>query len=1074
MICKKEDHKTSDHERYTASLKRSKNYKAQSYQYASPSKQILKAKAKAFPRYTHYGFNDYIPNDCRNYLSKFDAKDDDGYLLEYSFVSKAFRVFNTRKQQVEETYHVTFDEKKHVPGVITLNEPDIPHTEDAEGPPDLINTEGTHEQNVQDEQIITQSIEGPSGNNIEVLVSIIEYLVPDVPQSQISNQASTISYHVPQNRCSKDQHIKLVNIIGDPGKGMLTRSMASKLTVSSARECLFDDFLSKIEPKKMFGALKHQVWVDAIQEELNQFYKYKVIVRKKELTMLKPLHQCACLNGKLKEEVYVKQPPRFKSSEFLDYVCKLDKALYGPKQAHMVWCLKGTPTLGLYYLKCSSFDLKGYSDSDYAGCNMDRKSTSGCCASIIWMKSQLSDYDIHYKMVPIFCNNTSAIAISNNPVLHSRTKHIDIREFWCTTISYDPSLPSNDSVACPLKEYLIKFSVMNDQKQLTLDFQTFCSSTGLDYNKRKYVTHPYPEAIKTKLAKVLGENYSSTEQINSIQQMIAYCLITRTEGLEASGAVSKQRQKPKSKKTPTETQVTPPSGPTEGSEQPHPLFSGNVPDPQDPERNIQRNGTRFPSTSLDEGTRKSELFPKSTVKTMPLPKGPLGDKDLEGSKPPANMELITTTVIDLSGTDAEYQVDETQSTRLSDDEDVFEAGEDMDKDTQADEEEHQSPPPNTDKPKPSHAQETQESDSDSSCPELKKYDNILPLTEKQLTDTLVQSTMDCLEKNITERAGLLKALIGGTETLKVVQEVVKDDQALNKKIGGLLIHKDLSKGTKVLDGGSDDLNGGIEVVEVVVKWLAGVICDEVVFENDHLEGVDGNVNSFDLGSFTERIVHSDAGEGVASIKRGRQDFLGDGVRDSATASGHSRLKVDLESSTWRRHHDYKVTLSRDENPIRTLEDYSKPSHEGYRNTIKLPIGNNVDPSPHGRILPLISLLNSFHWEGMQNSATIFAFVEYASSHTDKARRARFSKFEADFKQQQSEMTKKINTVLKAITDRIAGALPSDMVKNPKLNVNSTTLLSFAPSYPTIYPQCSSHPFTSTNAIKTCSEEASHS
>ncbi|GKE50624.1 hypothetical protein Tco_1481882, partial [Tanacetum coccineum] len=81
------------------------------------------------------------------------------------------------------------------------------------------------------------------------------------------------------------------------------------------------------------------------------------------------------------------------------------------------------------------FDLKGYSTSDYAGCNMDRKSTSakaeyvaaaGCCANILWMKSQLTNYDIIYKKVPIFCDNTSAIAISNNPVLHSRTKHIDI------------------------------------------------------------------------------------------------------------------------------------------------------------------------------------------------------------------------------------------------------------------------------------------------------------------------------------------------------------------------------------------------------------------------------------------------------------------------------------------------------------------------------------------------------------------------------------------------------------------------------------------------------------------------
>ncbi|GKA71072.1 hypothetical protein Tco_0777211, partial [Tanacetum coccineum] len=65
-----------------------------------------------------------------------------------------------------------------------------------------------------------------------------------------------------------------------------------------------------------------------------------------------------------------------------------------------------------------------------------------------------------------------------------------------------------------------------------------------------------------------------------------------------------------------------------------------------------------------------------------------------------------------------------------------------------------------------------------------------------------------------------------------------------------------------------------------------------------------------------------------------------------------------------------------------------------------------------------------------------AFVEYASSRTDEAgeglvsnfmasQDARLSKFEADFKQQQSEMTNKIDTVLKAITDRIAGALPSD-------------------------------------------------
>nr|GEV31464.1 retrovirus-related Pol polyprotein from transposon TNT 1-94 [Tanacetum cinerariifolium] len=65
--------------------------------------------------------------------------------------------------------------------VIAPNEHDIPHIKDAEGPPDLINTEGTHKKNGHDEQIITQSIEGPSWNNTKVSVSKIKSSVPNVP-----------------------------------------------------------------------------------------------------------------------------------------------------------------------------------------------------------------------------------------------------------------------------------------------------------------------------------------------------------------------------------------------------------------------------------------------------------------------------------------------------------------------------------------------------------------------------------------------------------------------------------------------------------------------------------------------------------------------------------------------------------------------------------------------------------------------------------------------------------------------------------------------------------------------------
>nr|GEW29887.1 retrovirus-related Pol polyprotein from transposon TNT 1-94 [Tanacetum cinerariifolium] len=144
----------------------------------------------------------------KDHLRKFDAKADDGYFLGYSFVSKSFRVL--RRQQIKETYHVTFDEsmdairfthtledeignddssryppdkflsqENHVPEVIAPNELDIPHTEDTEGLPDLINTEGTPEQNVQNDQLITQPTDVPSGNNTEVSGPITKSLVHD-------------------------------------------------------------------------------------------------------------------------------------------------------------------------------------------------------------------------------------------------------------------------------------------------------------------------------------------------------------------------------------------------------------------------------------------------------------------------------------------------------------------------------------------------------------------------------------------------------------------------------------------------------------------------------------------------------------------------------------------------------------------------------------------------------------------------------------------------------------------------------------------------------------------------------
>ncbi|KAJ9547801.1 hypothetical protein OSB04_020344 [Centaurea solstitialis] len=97
-----------------------------------------------------------------------------------------------------------------------------------------------------------------------------------------------------------------------------------------------------------------------------------------------------------------------------------------PKESHLTAVkrifryLKGTPNLGLWYSKDSGFHLTAYSDSDFAGSGI-------CCAQVLWLRNQLQDYDIQLSKIPIYCDNTSAIAISNNPFLHSKTKHIEVR-----------------------------------------------------------------------------------------------------------------------------------------------------------------------------------------------------------------------------------------------------------------------------------------------------------------------------------------------------------------------------------------------------------------------------------------------------------------------------------------------------------------------------------------------------------------------------------------------------------------------------------------------------------------------
>nr|GEV10377.1 hypothetical protein [Tanacetum cinerariifolium] len=87
--------------------------------------------------------------------------------------------------------------------------------------------------------------------------------------------------------------------------------------------------------------------------------------------------------------------------------------------------LKDTIHMGIWYPKDTGFELTAFSDSDHA--EAEYVYLSACCAQVLWMRTQLTDYGFHFDKIPMYCDSKATIAISCNLVQHSRTKHIDIR-----------------------------------------------------------------------------------------------------------------------------------------------------------------------------------------------------------------------------------------------------------------------------------------------------------------------------------------------------------------------------------------------------------------------------------------------------------------------------------------------------------------------------------------------------------------------------------------------------------------------------------------------------------------------
>ncbi|GKF28290.1 hypothetical protein Tco_0094632 [Tanacetum coccineum] len=156
----------------------------------------------------------------------------------------------------------------------------------------------------------------------------------------------------------------------------------------------------------------------------------------------------------------------------------------------------------------SSFDIEAYSDNDYAGANLDRKSTTGgcqflsrrlilwqckkhtivatsttkaeyvaaanCCGQVLWIQNQMLDYGFNFMNTKVYIDNESTICIVKNLVFNSKTKHIAIRHHFIRD-AYEKKviqvlkIHTNDNVADILtKDFDVSslYEVFSAQKDL--------------------------------------------------------------------------------------------------------------------------------------------------------------------------------------------------------------------------------------------------------------------------------------------------------------------------------------------------------------------------------------------------------------------------------------------------------------------------------------------------------------------------------------------------------------------------------------------------------------------------------
>nr|GEW01392.1 ribonuclease H-like domain-containing protein [Tanacetum cinerariifolium] len=325
---------------------------------------------------------------------KFDGKSNLGVLVGYSLNSKAFRVYNLETKRVEENLYVNF----------LQNKPNIA---------------GKGHACMFDLDYLTNSM------NYE----------PVTLENQANKSAGPQEANNSTGTQADDDQVSAVG----PSRAL------------NDDEPSYPDDPSMPYLKEIYASPSAGIFIDSSYDD-KAFASYMgLIVYQMDV-------ESTFMYGTIDEEVYVTQPPGFVDPKFPNKVYKVVKALYGLHQApracmktastpietqkplvkdeeaadvdvHLYRYLKGQPKLGLWYPKVSSFNLEAYSDSDYAGANLDRNLQQEV-VNFLAGDSFHGNAKSRLLWLLLLQRQNMLLLLTANPVFHSKTRHIEIRHHF--------------------------------------------------------------------------------------------------------------------------------------------------------------------------------------------------------------------------------------------------------------------------------------------------------------------------------------------------------------------------------------------------------------------------------------------------------------------------------------------------------------------------------------------------------------------------------------------------------------------------------------------------------------------